>query len=84
MKKVLPDKLRNKIKEVLCDLMLQTMFDDGQETEYIMDGVEIKGLNHRTDQELLYELEMSCNPEDLDPDDIIDDLYARAKRAMEQ
>ena len=61
---------REAVKEVLVDCLMDTMFGDGQEEEYIRQGIEFKGLDNMTDQELIEELKemIGADSPDFKPD----------------
>ena len=54
-KKLLTDEMRKAIKTNLAQTLMDTMFGDGLEEEYIMNGISFKGLDNMTDEELLNE-----------------------------
>jgi hypothetical protein len=54
-KKLLTDEMRKAIKKNLAQTLMDTMFGDGLEEEYIMSGISFKGLDNMTDEELLNE-----------------------------
>jgi hypothetical protein len=55
---------RDELKRYLFDSRMSGMFGDGLESDYIMDGCTIVGLNQMTDDELVEEYEQSCDGED--------------------
>ncbi|MCK5601394.1 hypothetical protein KAR91_05990 [Candidatus Pacearchaeota archaeon] len=57
--KKLSKKTRKKIIQVAYSYLYDSMFGDGLEKDYIMDGINFIGLNNMNDEELIQELELS-------------------------
>lgn len=55
---------RDKVKELLFQWRMDSMFGDGLEADYIRDGVHIVGLNEMSDDDLLSELEEMAGEDD--------------------
>lgn len=63
----LSTKQRTELKKYLYDNCLSTMFGDGMEREYIMDGFPVfKGLNNMSDAELIEEAGGFSSPEEIE------------------
>lgn len=52
---MLNDLLKKELLEYLFDNRMSCMFGDGLESEYIMDGCNMIGLNQMTDEQLVEE-----------------------------
>jgi len=63
--------------QYLREYLPTVMFGDGLEDDYIMNGIDFKGLDNMTDEELLKELAINAD-EDMSDDD---QSYALLKRA---
>lgn len=61
---------RKAVKQQLCDYLMDGIWGDGQEAEYIMAGINFKGLDNMSDQELIEELKLQIGADspDFDPD----------------
>ncbi len=61
---MLDETMRNELKSYLHDIRRDGMFGDGLESDYIMDGCTIVGLNQMTDEQLVEEYESSVSEDD--------------------
>lgn len=55
----------DELREYLAQSMLDSMFGDGLEKEYIWSGVSIKGVIEMSDEEVLKELEIYMDEDEL-------------------
>jgi len=69
----LSDPDRELVKKTLYQILMDTMFGDGLEEEYIFCGITWKGLNYMTDQELVEELKIQVGADDSDFDPDLED-----------
>lgn len=53
---LLTDNERAELVALLKETLLDFMFGDGHEELYVLEGIEFKGLNNMSDEELLLEL----------------------------
>lgn len=53
---MISEKTKDEVIEELADWLKSGMFGDGLEDDYVRDGINFKGLNNMSDQELLDEL----------------------------
>ncbi len=60
----LNDAVRDKLKQVLANDRMSSMFGDGLERDYIMDGCTIVGLNQMSDEDLVEEYEQGVSEDD--------------------
>ena len=85
--RLLSDELRTNLKSELAAGRLETMFGDGQDEEYVMDGVNIVGLNDMSDADLLkeYTVEQLGLGEDQanDPDELWQEAHATDNKLLE-
>ena len=78
VKKGLSDKTLEEIHNVLFVHLMDTMFGDGCERDYIVDGINFPGLANMSDEELIQELE-ACGFDDLDEENEEYQLLQRAR-----
>lgn len=71
---MLSEKTKNEVIDFLFDNLRHTMFGDGLEDDYLRDGVEFKGLNNYSDQELIDEMLTFTGEEE--------ELVVRAKQEL--
>jgi len=79
-KKGLSDATRNEVKQVVASYILDSMFGDGLEMDYIMDGISMVGLNNLSDEDLVQELKISGTCEDEEDEDY--ELLQKARKEM--
>jgi len=77
----LSKELRAKMTQLLGEWLEGGMFGDGLERDYIMDGIEFKGLNNMTDRELYDEFEEMVDKEDDNSEEY--ELWLQAKDDLE-
>ena len=80
----LSDRDRELVKKALYQSLMDTMFGDGLEEEYIFCGITWRGLYYMTDQELVEELKIQVGADDPDfePSDAEGTLYQRITRKL--
>ena len=61
----LNEQTRKELSEFVYDCLRDGMFGDGQEDEYLWGGIEFKGINSMTDQELVEICESRCGGDEL-------------------
>lgn len=54
---------KEKMIEMLTDFLVNAMFGDGMERDYILNGMTYTGLNKMTDEQLIQEFEMMFGDE---------------------
>lgn len=72
---VLPSDLKNELIDFCKEMLFDSMFGDGMEDDYIMNGMGFKGLNNMTDEELI-ETALTYTGDD-------EDLIIRAKTELD-
>jgi hypothetical protein len=80
--KKLSEETKKEMIERLKDMLLEGMFGDGIEEDYILDGINFKGLNNMSDEELLEEFSdvFAMYIEDGEGGEF--DLYEKAKKEL--
>jgi predicted XRE-type DNA-binding protein len=58
----LNDALREKLRVALAQALVSAMFGDGLELDYVLDGINFKGVKNMTDLELVEEYEACTDP----------------------
>jgi hypothetical protein len=61
---MLNENTKDKLKELCFETLLSCRFGDGQNEEYIMNGVQMIGLNEMSDEELIQEYEQIADEDD--------------------
>jgi len=54
------------LEKIVIDAYMTSMFGDGQEKEYVMNGIRHKGVYHLTEEELVDEARCFCFEEESD------------------